>query len=51
MRLLQEGHRAVLGQQEDATDARRDAIVATGGALTGVYGRAYLTELREDWPA
>ena len=31
-------------------DERRQAIVETAGALTGVFGLGYLEELREDWP-
>lgn len=29
---------------------RRQAIADTGGALTGVFGPQYPTELRGDWP-
>lgn len=51
LRLLEEGHRAVVAQREDHVAARREAVARTCGALTGVYGAGYLTELREDWPA
>lgn len=50
LRLLEEGHRAVVWQREDLVSARRDAVLDTSGTLTGVYGRDYLTELRADWP-
>jgi hypothetical protein len=51
MHLLEEGHRAVVGEREHHAEARRDAIARTGGALTGAYSRDYLSQLREDWPA
>lgn len=51
LRLLEEGHRAVVGQQERLVRDRRDAIARTSGALTGLYGEGYLSQLREDWPA
>jgi len=51
LHLVEEGHRAVVGQQESAMHDRRDAVARTSGALTGLYGRGYLNELRGDWPA
>ncbi len=51
LHLLEEGHRAVVGQQESQVRDRRDAVARTSGALTGLYGDGYLSELREDWPA
>jgi len=51
LRLLEEGHRAVVGQRENAIRQRREAVVRTSGALSGDYGGDYLTELRGDWPA
>jgi hypothetical protein len=51
LRLLEEGHRAVVGQRESATRERREAVARTSGALTGDYGEGYLDELRGDWPA
>lgn len=51
LHLLEEGHRAVLGQQERSLRERREAVARTSGALTGLYGAGYLGELREDWPA
>jgi len=50
-RLLDEGHRAIVGLQKYQTTDRRDAVARTSGALTGAYGQDYLTDLREDWPA
>jgi hypothetical protein len=47
--LVEEGHRAVVGQLERDASARRDAIARTSGVLTGVYGDNYLADLREDW--
>jgi len=51
LHLLEEGHRAVIGQQERSLRERREAVARTSGALTGLYGGGYLGELREDWPA
>jgi hypothetical protein len=51
LHLVEEGHRAVIGQHERSLRQRRDAVARTSGALTGVYGEGYLSELREDWPA
>ncbi|MDQ6910131.1 MAG: hypothetical protein M3Z84_05000 [Actinomycetota bacterium] len=51
LHLVEEGHRAVVGQQESEVRERRDAVGRTSGALTGLYGEGYLNELREDWPA
>jgi hypothetical protein len=48
--LVEEGHRAVVGELERDTSARRDAVARTSGALTGAYGDGYLADLREDWP-
>lgn len=51
LHLLEEGHKAVIGQQESEVRERRHAVHRTSGALTGLYGEAYLSELRDDWPA
>lgn len=51
LRLVQEGHRAVVAQREQHAAAGREAVARTAGALTGVYGQDFLTHLREDWPA
>jgi hypothetical protein len=51
LRLVDEGHQAVTAQHDHRVAARHEAIARTSGALTGVYRRDYLTELREDWPA
>lgn len=50
-RLLEEGHRALVGQQQTVVLERREAVARTSGALTGLYGESYLSELREDWPS
>jgi hypothetical protein len=50
LRLVEEGHRAVTGEQERLTRRRRAIVARTSGALTGVYDEGYLRELREDWP-
>lgn len=49
-RLIEEGHHALARQQERAAVDRRSAIIGTSGALTGMYGPDYLSELRQDWP-
>lgn len=51
LRLLEEGHRAVLDQRERDVVTQRDAVCRTSGVLTGVFSDGYLTALREDWPA
>jgi len=49
--LVQEGHRAIVADQERRIAERRVTIERTAGALTGVYPPNYLNELRDDWPA
>ncbi|HZV52622.1 MAG TPA: hypothetical protein VFD49_23030 [Candidatus Dormibacteraeota bacterium] len=51
LRLLEEGHRAILRDRERRRTEREEAIRRTNGALTGLYGPGYLRQLREDWPA
>lgn len=51
LHLLEEGHRSLVSQSELTAAARRDAVSRTSGSLTGLYGRSYLSQLREDWPA
>lgn len=51
LRLIQEGHRAVVAAEDEEATARENAVRRTAGALTGVYGQGYLEELRRDWPA
>jgi hypothetical protein len=48
--LVHEGHRAIRDLNDDETQARRQAIRRTAGALTGTYGPNALKRLREDWP-
>jgi hypothetical protein len=48
--LVEEGHRALLKQSDDRSEARLAAIRRTSGALTGAYEVGYLERLREDWP-
>lgn len=50
LRLLQEGHRAVTGEQQRHGAERRRALAAASGAGTGAYGAGYLAELRAEWP-
>ncbi len=50
LRLVEEGHHAIVGQHETEVRNRRDAVRRTSGALTGLFGKGYLEALREDWP-
>jgi len=50
LRLVAEGHRAVTSRQAVDIANRLEAVASTSGALTGVYGVEYLTDLRQDWP-
>lgn len=50
LRLLEEGHRAVLQQRARDVATQRDAVTRTSGILTGAFGEGYLAALREDWP-
>lgn len=49
-KLVEEGHRVVRDRRSEARTARLEAIEATSGVLTGVYGPGYLDELRAEWP-
>jgi hypothetical protein len=50
IRLLLEGHRALMAQTDREHDARVAALRRTSGALDGVYGPGYLDERRAEWP-
>lgn len=50
LRLVKEGHRAVVDENASAIAQRREAVARTSGALTGLYGDSYLDDLRADWP-
>jgi DNA-binding MarR family transcriptional regulator len=47
LRLTAAGHKAIRREQAE----RSAAVKETAGALTGVYRRDELKQLREDWPA
>lgn len=51
VRLIAAGHSAIRAGLEAEADRRRAAARSTSGALTGVYGPEYLSQLRDDWPA
>ena len=51
LRLLAEGHQALLSAADENTARRREAIRRTSGALSGAFTPDYLAELRDDWPA
>jgi hypothetical protein len=50
LRLMEEGHRSIVDDNQSGAAARRAAVARTSGALTGVYGADYLKDLRADWP-
>lgn len=50
LHLVEEGHRAVIDQQDEANARRQHAVARTSGTLTGAYDDDYLARLREDWP-
>jgi hypothetical protein len=50
-RLILLGQTTLVHDQGAAENTRERSIDATAGALAGVFGPDYLTELREDWPA
>jgi hypothetical protein len=43
-------HPGLAASEDEAITARRRAVEATAGALTGVYGTDELGRLRHDWP-
>ncbi|MDQ1293145.1 MAG: hypothetical protein QG608_1026 [Actinomycetota bacterium] len=49
-RLALEGHRAAVVRQRRHRSDRLEALRRHSGALTGVYPRGHLEDLREDWP-
>jgi hypothetical protein len=49
-RLVAAGHRTIEQDQAKEVAARREAVLRTSGAFTGLYGPDYLADLREDWP-
>lgn len=50
-RLVDEGYRAVLLEQEQTAAARREAVQRTAGVLSGAFGDGYLDRIRDEWPA
>jgi hypothetical protein len=51
LHLVEEGHRALVGEADERRQARLAAIRKTSGSLAGIYDGDYLERLREDWPA
>ena len=49
VRLIEEGHRALIDANDESRAARLAAIYQTSGALTGTYEADYLERLRDDW--
>ncbi len=49
-RLLQEGHKAIQGEQQRALAARLAAIDSAAGSMNDIYGSGYLESLRDEWP-
>lgn len=50
LRLLDEGHHAVVQNRRRTVRDHGRAVASTSGALTGMYGAGYLDELRAEWP-
>jgi hypothetical protein len=50
LRLVEEGHQALIEEADRNRESRQAAIRRTSGALTGIYDADYLEQLREDWP-
>jgi len=48
--LILVGRNTLADDHAAADRTRRQAVEATAGALRGVFGHDYLSELREDWP-
>jgi hypothetical protein len=48
--LILVGQNALAHDHAAVDQTRRQAVEATTGALAGVFGPDYLSELREDWP-
>jgi hypothetical protein len=51
LRLLAEGHEALLSRRAEDTQRRKQAIRRTSGSLSGAYAPDHLAALRDDWPA
>lgn len=51
LRLVLEGHRALLAERAAGLADRRAAIEESAGIFTGVYGKNYLRDLHNEWPA
>ena len=49
LRLVEEGHQAILDESSERRTSRLEAIRETSGSLSGIYGPSYLDELRRDW--
>jgi hypothetical protein len=49
LRLLEEGHRAIVEGMARRRVSRLAAIRRTSGSLSGTYGPTYLEDLRRDW--
>ena len=51
VRLVEEGHQAMLDETARRRNARLAAAQHTSGVVSSIYGDSYLQDLREDWPA
>lgn len=49
LRLVEEGHQAILDRVAVRRASRLEAVRETSGSLSGIYGPNYLDELRRDW--
>lgn len=50
LRLIHAGEGTLEDVQREAICAREEAIAASSGKYADVFGDAYLTGLRRDWP-
>jgi hypothetical protein len=50
VRLVKQAHRQLADESQRAVEARRSALVANTGVLSGCFPDGYLAELRAEWP-
>ena len=50
-RLVVVGGGTLADDEHEATESRREAVIASSGKYVGAFGPDYLTDLRQDFPA